>query len=173
MNAYRRSFIKLSVITALSLSLGGCHSRNDTNDILTVSLYPDESITDHASRALVVEFNKPIDPRTLDGNIYLHDKTGSLIEMHTVKLDPDDLSHKKVILEFKSDFYLNESWKYTIFINRNVRSILGRSLPNTVSLEVYTSSRSPFDAAENGSEGGNRSKIIVISDIHMNEQRGF
>jgi UDP-2,3-diacylglucosamine pyrophosphatase LpxH len=130
-------------------------------------------MTDHSARALLLEFNKPIDPRTLDGNIYLHDKTGNLSEMHTVKLDPEDLSHKRVILEFKNDFYLNESWKYTIFINRNVRSILGRSLPNTLSFEVYTNSRSPFDAPVTGTGDGKRSKIVVISDIHMNEQRGY
>ena len=209
MDAYRRDFIKLSVITAVSLSIGGCGNDDETvlltnplgtrpypdpspdDDVeectekceekceeesvlpmpLNVALYPDDAMVEHDARELFVKFDKSIDPQTLDGNIYLSDKTGSLMEAHTVRIDPEDPSRQRVVLEMESDFHLNESWKYTIIVTNKVKSTSGYTLKNTVSLAFHTTSMDPFGVIEPGE--AQRTKIVVISDMHMNEQRGF
>lgn len=91
MDAYRRDFIKLSVVAATSLVIGGCGNNSENGDILLdtmmVTLYPDDSMVEYDADHIILEFNKSIDSQTLNGNIYLSDKTGSLVDMHTVMLD--------------------------------------------------------------------------------------
>ncbi|MEA3456783.1 MAG: hypothetical protein U9R26_09760, partial [Campylobacterota bacterium] len=175
MNAYRRDFIKLSVVAAASLAMGGCSDSSENSailsDILTVTVYPDNSLVDYNADRIVLEFNESMDSLTLVGNIYLSDKRGELMWAHTVALDPEDPSHKRVLINLNDDFHLNESWKYTIVVTGRVKSISGNTLPAPASLEVHTTSKHPFEATESGEV--QRTKIVVISDLHMNEQRGF
>jgi len=175
MDAYRRDFIKLSVVTAVSLAIGGCSNSSENNgillDTLTVMLYPDDSMVEHDTDQILLEFNRPVDSQTLNGNIYLSDKTGSLADTHTVTLDPEDPSDQRVLISLNDDFHLNESWKYTIFVTNQVKSTSGHVLSAPVSLEANTTSKHPFETTESGEV--QRTKIVVISDLHMNEQRGF
>ncbi len=175
MDAYRRDFIKLSVVAATSLVIGGCGNNSENGDILLdtmmVTLYPDDSMVEYDADHIILEFNKSIDSQTLNGNIYLSDKTGSLVDMHTVMLDPEDPSYQRVLINLNDDFHLNESWKYTIVVTNKVKSTSGNALPAPVSLGVSTTSKHPFEATESGEV--QRTKIVVISDLHMNEQRGF
>ena len=112
MDAYRRDFIKLSIIAAISLAITGCKDKEyEDNNILfpyqlSVSLDFGESLIESDTRKIFIAFNKSVDPRTLNGNIYLQDKTGSLIKTHSVKIDPEDTSYQTVILDLKSDFQL-------------------------------------------------------------------
>ena len=175
MDAFRREFMKLSVIAAVSLAIGGCDNNGEDNGILSsalaVILYPDDSMMEHDTNQIVLKFNKPIDPQTLNENIYLSDKTGNLIQMHTVTLDPEDPTHQRVLIDLNDDFHLNESWKYTIVVTNQVKSTSGDSLATHASLEVSTTSKHPFGTTETGEV--QRTKIVLISDLHMNEQRGF
>jgi len=206
MDAFRRNFIKLSVITAVSLAISGCKknfekkpvlsdsldvlptaSSDDVvtedysekayeentamSDFLSVSRYPDDSIIDWDARELYLKFNKPIDANTLNGDIYLSDKTGNLMDVHTVIVDPKDSSYQRVLLKLNSDFYLKESWKYMIVVTSQVKSTSGDTLQDTNSLVLHTTSKNPFEALR--PEELQRTKIAVISDLHMNEQRGF
>ena len=175
MDAFRRDFIKLSVVAAVSLAIGGCSnsSKNDgiLLDALSVTLYPVDSMLEYDTDQIMLEFNKPMDSQTLSGNIYLSDKTGNLINRHTVTLDPEDSSLRRVLINLNDDFHLNESWKYTIVVTNQVKSTSGHVLSAPVSLEVNTTSKHPFEATESGEV--QRTKIVVISDLHMNEQRGF
>ena len=175
MDVFRRDLIKLSVVTAVSLAMGGCSNSSENNgippDTLTVTLYPDNSMMEHDTDQIILEFNKPIDAQTLNGNIYLSDKTGNLIGTHTVMLDPEDSSLQRVLISLNDDFYLNESWKYTIVVTSQIRSTSGHALSAPASLEAHTTSKHPFEATESGEV--QRTKIVVISDLHMNEQRGF
>ena len=175
MDDYRRDFIKLSVVAATSLVIGGCGNNSENGDILLdtmmVTLYPDDSMVEYDADHIILEFNKSIDSQTLNGNIYLSDKTGSLVDMHTVMLDPEDPSYQRVLINLNDDFHLNESWKYTIVVTNKVKSTSGNALPAPVSLRVSTTSKHPFEATESGEV--QRTKIVVISDLHMNEQRGF
>ncbi|HID93864.1 MAG TPA: hypothetical protein EYP60_07190 [bacterium (Candidatus Stahlbacteria)] len=170
MNNSRRRIIKLSVITAVSMAVSGCNSDNEFfTDLFSVRLYPDDSTVAHDSSVITLEFNKPIDLNTLDQNIYLNDKTGNLNHLHTVIADPDDLSSRRIHIKLKDDTCLNESWKYSIIVTESVRSIFGESLSSPVSLEFTTSSQHPFATSRN--ENTSRTKIVVISDLHMNEER--
>ncbi len=172
MDAYRRDFIKLSVIAAVSLTVGGCRDSIDRelSDILSVSIYPPDLMVDSDSREITLKFNEPINPDTIDGNIYLSDKTGTLIDKHSVTIDPQEPLLDKVLIVLNEDFTLNESWKYTIVVTSEVESISGAYMPNGTSLVMTTTSRQPFGMSE--SEEIKRSKIVVISDLHMNEERG-
>ena len=170
MNTSRRKIIKLSVITAVSMAVSGCGSENEFfNDLFSVRLYPDDLMVVHDSNVIILEFNQPIVPDTLDQNIYLQDKTGNLIHLHTVTLDPDDPSHQRVFINLKDEVYLNESWKYSVIVTEQVTSTSGESLSTPVSLEFITTSQHPF--ASTVTENTTRTKIVVISDLHMNEER--
>jgi len=170
MNTSRRKIIKLSVITAVSMAVSGCGSENEFfNDLFSVRLYPDDLMVVHDSNVIILEFNQPIVPDTLDQNIYLQDKTGNLIHLHTVTLDPDDPSHQRIFINLKDEVYLNESWKYSVIVTEQVTSISGESLSTPVSLEFITTSQHPF--ASTSTENTARTKIVVISDLHMNEER--
>ena len=175
MDAYRRDFIKLSVVTAVSLTIGGCSNSSGNNGILlntlTVKLYPDDSMVEHDADHIILEFNNSMDSQTLNGNIYLSDKTGSLVDTHTVTLDPEDSFRQRVLINLNDDFHLNESWKYTIVVTNQVKSTSGNALSAPASLEVSTTSKHPLETTESGEV--QRTKIVVISDLHMNEQRGF
>jgi len=170
MNISRRKIIKLSVITAISIAISGCGSENKFfNDIFSVKLYPDDLMVAHDSNMIILEFNQPIAPNTLDQNIYLQDKTGNLIHLHTVTLDPNDSSHQRIFINLKDDVHFKESWKYSVTVTEQLTSISGESLSTPVSLEFTTTSQHPFDSTT--TENTARTKIVVISDLHMNEER--
>ena len=174
MDAFRRDLVKLSVITAVSLAIGGCNNNSEDNgilsDALTVMLYSNDSMVEHDANQITLKFNQPINPQTLNGNIYLSDKTGSLIQMHTVMLDYEEPTGQQVFISLNDGFRLNESWKYTIVVTDQVKSTSGDTLSTPVSLEMNTTSKCPFETTESGE--AQRTKIVVISDLHMNEQRG-
>ncbi|BAF71821.1 metallophosphoesterase [Sulfurovum sp. NBC37-1] len=174
MDAFRRSFIRLSVVTAVSLAIGGCNnsdSKDSTVNGLSVMLDPDNSMVKHNAEQIVLKFNEPIDPETLDGNILLKDKIGSLGNAYTVMPDPADSHRQRVLIKLNDGFGLKESWKYTIAVSDHIRSIYGYSLPAPISLEFVTTGKNPFESTEPGES--KRTKIVVISDLHMNEQRGY
>ncbi len=173
MNISRRGLIKLSAITAVSMAVGGCGGDNDnefSDDLLSVKLHSVDSMVDCDSDMIILKFNMPMDQETLDQNIYLSDKSGNLLHMHNVVLNFDDVSHQSVHIKLKDSMSLNESWKYSITVTDQVKSISGESLSDTSLLEFTTSSKCPFSS--NISDDINRTKIVILSDLHMNEQRG-
>ena len=135
---------------------------------LNVKLYPDDRLIGFDTQQIVLEFSKAIDADTLDETISLHDKNGRVEGIESISLDPDDTQDMRVVLELKSDFSLKESWKYRVVVTRDLQSISGDILPKDTTLIFYTSSQSPFE-----STADHRSKIVVISDLHLNEQRGY
>jgi len=173
MDDTRRKIIKLSGLTAAGLAVGGCGGNDtmDSDDGLSVALYPADSMVSYDTDQIVLKFSKPVDHQTLSGNIWLTDRTGSLMHMHTVVLDFEDVSHQSVLIKLNEDIHLKESWKYTVIVTEEVKTILGESLTTPILLDLATTSKSPFEAAEPVDES--RTKIMVISDLHMNEQRGY
>jgi UDP-2,3-diacylglucosamine pyrophosphatase LpxH len=173
MDDTRRKIIKLSGLTAAGLAVGGCVGSDtmDSDDGLSVALYPADSMVSYDTDLIVLKFSKPVDHQTLSGNIWLTDRTGSLMHMHTVVLDFEDVSHQSVLIKLNEDIHLKESWKYTVIVTEEVKTTLGESLTAPILLDLVTTSKSPFEAAEPVNE--NRTKIMVISDLHMNEQRGY
>ena len=175
MDAYRRNFIKLSAITAISLLMNGCGDGEDCREegtppgVLTVALYPEEDMVEHTAKRMILEFNKMISPLIFDGIILLDGKTELPIPGYTVAYDSGNPSGHRIAINLSDEFHLKESWKYTILVTEKVRSVCGATLPEAVTLNVVTSSRDPFGAVE--SEESQRSKIMIISDLHMNEQR--
>lgn len=173
MDDTRRKIIKLSGLTAAGLAVGGCGGNDtmDSDDGLSVALYPADSMVSYDTDQIVLKFSKPVDHQTLSENIWLTDRTGSLMHMHTVVLDFEDVSHQSVLIKLNEDIHLKESWKYTVIVTEKVKTILGESLTTPILLDLATTSKSPFEATEPVDES--RTKIMVISDIHMNEQRGY
>lgn len=173
MDAARRKIIKLSGLTAAGLAVGGCGGNDtmDSDDGLSVALHPADSMVSHDTDRIVLKFSKPVDHQTLSGNIWLTDKTGSLMHMHTVTLDFEDVSHQSVLINLNDDHFLKESWKYTVIVNEEVKTTSDESLSETIFLDLATTSKSPFEDAEPADVS--RTKIMVLSDLHMNEQRGY
>ncbi|MEA3491740.1 MAG: metallophosphoesterase [Campylobacterota bacterium] len=173
MDVSKRNLIKLSVVAAVSLVVGGCGDDNDEGgsapDQLEVSIYPPDSMIECDARQITLKFSKPINPDTLTGNIYLSDKSGTLMEKYSVTINPEEPIQDRVLILLHEDFTLRESWRYRIVVTDRVESTYGRSMQNGSSLEFTTTSRHPFGLLESGET--DRTKIVVISDLHMNEER--
>jgi UDP-2,3-diacylglucosamine pyrophosphatase LpxH len=175
MDAYRPDLIKLSIIAAASLAIGGCeddcNGKSGSSNFLTVMLYPDDLLVSYTTRRIILNFNQPIDPLTLKENIFLSDKGESFTDKYIVILDQDDPSGQRVAIDLIDEFSLKESWKYTVTVTDRVRSISCDALPSTEKLSFNTTSRHPFEIVESAEDA--RTKIVIISDLHMNEQRAY
>ena len=182
MDRERREMIKLSGVAALMLIAGaGC----DPEEILDTGKDDDSSSSAQSSASgtglavslakridpdsdrIVLAFSQPVDPTTVNGReIRLEEKSGRP-PRYRVEPDAGDPSGQTVGIVLEAGEAFRESWKYTVRVSTGVRSVTGESLPAETVLGVMTLSRSPFDGNGNG-----RTKIVVISDIHMGEQRG-
>jgi len=154
----------------MSLIMSGC----GTDDIIKNIFEDDEVVSTDTSiqydvRKIYLKFSEAIDEQTLNGNVYLMDKTGSLVHRHTVELDTNVTSNTGVIIVLNPDFDLEESWIYTVVITSGLKTTSGKSVTDLIHLNILTASKSPFLDTDPVNE--NRTKIVVISDIHMNEQR--
>jgi UDP-2,3-diacylglucosamine pyrophosphatase LpxH len=165
----RRDIIKLSGIVAAGLAMGGCGSStaSSTDGGLAVSLYPDQDRVAYDANIVTLKFNMPMDAQTLEGNITLADKNGTLEGLYDVMLDVEDVSSQTVILVLNGVSF-TPSWRYRIGITSAVKSTTGAAFNKTQELAFVTTSRSPFEAPLSNTV---RSKIVVISDLHLNQQR--
>ena len=136
------------------------------DDTLSVALYPDDTPVEFDTRQIILKFNKAIEAETLEGTISLNDKKGRVDGIESLSLDPDDARNMRVRVKLRSDFQLRESWRYRVVVTRGLCSKSGDTLPDNTTLVFHTSSQSPFESTEK-----KRSKIIVISDLHLNEER--
>lgn len=168
----RRNIIKLSCVVAAGLAVGGCGDsdpcREDDGDALTVSLYAPEEMISYDTEKILLKFNRSIDPQTLEGSITLGLQGENLEGMYMVTPDYEDVSSRTVLITLTEGYRLKPSRRYRVTVGSGVTSTDGVTLRQAQAITFVTSSRSPFAAADNDAI---RSKIVVISDLHLNQQR--
>ncbi len=179
MDRSRREMIKLSAVAAVMLVAGaGC----DPDDMFDPGKKEDGeepkatgglAVTapkriDPDSGEVVLTFSREIDPTTVSGRTVA--MKGADLQSYDYRVSPDPQDRKKVRIVLKPGVRLRESWKYSVEVGTGVRSLQNESLSGKTRMPVMTESRSPFVASPQRRPV--RSKIVVISDIHMGEQRG-
>jgi UDP-2,3-diacylglucosamine pyrophosphatase LpxH len=172
MDKSRRNIIKLSGLAAAGLAMGGCGDGTSdagecTQGALTVTLASSEGMVAYDADRVVLKFSLPVDPQTIEDTISLHDKSGSLAGTYDVVVENTDVSSRTVSLVLREGYAFKASWKYYVSVGPGVASTAGEALSCTEELVFVTTSRSPFEAED----GALRSKIVVISDLHLNQQR--
>ena len=88
---------------------------------------------DHNARSIEILFNENIDQSTIDDNIELSDKDGSLNPKFDI-----EVYGKIVTLRFHQDYILNDGWKYFLIITTGLKSINGTSLKYDETFELRT-----------------------------------
>ena len=168
--------VRLFLIAVLALGtaglltcLSGCGSSGGDQG-LAVSVYLTGDALPYRSRDIKLLFNKAIDPATLADNIILSDSTGSLAGHYTLEMYGADADQETVLIRLNDDYDLNEAWLYTVRVTTGVRAATGETLPANTDLEIITSGASPLSGPELGGTM-TRTKIVVISDIHLGEER--
>lgn len=137
----------------------------------------------YESRYLLLQFSNELENDSLPGSIDLRDSDSSLIANCTVEIFPGDNTGKTVWIKFPDDFNLEESSKYYVEIQkglRYVRSINSKGIKSyakvskKIIFDFVTSSRCPLTPtanAEDANDNVQRTKYIVISDIHIGDAR--
>jgi UDP-2,3-diacylglucosamine pyrophosphatase LpxH len=149
-------------------------------DFSIVSLNPR---LQHDTRFLLIEFNKEIDGESLGNAIELSDSSGSLNGNYTLELYPLDARGFMVWFKFNDGFSLDESTKYTVTAKKGLRYVNKttskgvkryRLLRKKISHDFVTRSQCPLvknEKSKNIKGEDARTKIVVISDIHIGDKR--
>ena len=169
MDKSRRGMIKLSGLVAVALAVGGC-GEEDTpaaGDALSVALFPSGDMVAYDADRVVLKFSRPVDPLTLAGNITLADRDGTPEGLYDVMLDAEDVSSQTVLIVLNG-YGFTPSWRYRVTVTAAVKSTTGMALAAAQEIAFVTTSRSPFGYVGADAQ---RSKIVVISDLHLNRQR--
>lgn len=170
MDKRRRTIIKLSGVAAAGLAFGGCGTSGAdacTQGALSVTLAASDGMVAYDADRVVLKFSLPVDPQTLEGNIVLRDQNGELTAACDVAVERTDVSNQTVSLVWREGYAFKASWKYAVVVGTGVASTAGEALACPETLTFVTTSRPLFEAAD----GAVRSKIVVISDLHLNQQR--
>ena len=142
----------------------------------TTSVEPDDSLSfsfpllpqkhdlyyhlDHTARSIEMLFSEDIDEATITNNIDFSDVTGSPNSHYDI-----EVFGKIVTLQFHTEFFLNDGWKYLLTINTGLKSTDGNCLKKTEDIEFRTTGK-PITL-----NGLQRTSIVCISDIHMGDER--
>ena len=137
----------------------------------------------YESRYLLLQFNYELDKDSLAGTIDLRDSTSSILSNCTVQMYTGDNAGKTVQVNFADNFSLAESSKYYVDINKGLRYVKGISkkgvkrygkVSKTMTFYFVTSSRCPLTPTanvEDANDNVQRTKYVVVSDIHIGDSR--
>lgn len=191
----RRDILKLSVAASASIFATGCGmdgatatssdaspSASSLQQSTAASLTESDTQLGSQSKGFNLTFNEPIDTTLFTGeNIKLKDQSGYVSEdSYVVRLNYADSTYKTVNIDFADDFRLKSSWKYTVEIQPSAWF----DAASSHYIDFVTAAISPFENLSSGVSGSNvslaadaaapqRTQIIVISDIHMNDDRAL
>ena len=123
---------------------------------------------DHNARSIEILFNENIDQSTINDNIELSDKDGSLNPKFDI-----EVYGKIVTLRFHQDYILNDGWKYFLIITTGLKSINGTSLKYDETFELRTTGEliGLTDYRSTIRDTIQRDLIVCISDVHMGDAR--
>ncbi len=163
----RKSIIILSMAVIAVLS-DGCHSGGNHSVLAEdISVQSDSNGMLHYDiETITLNLSKSIDENTLENSIHLYDKYGLLSDsFYTLKLNKDT---SEIEIKLSDSFKLNHGWRYTIHISDTLKTTELQNF-TTKKIEFVTKARSVLDEEyiANPSISKDRTKIIVISDLHI------
>jgi len=169
-----RSVFTLLFLVSLFF-LYGCSSGGGTTGTLLMTtgfedLTPRHGLyfsMDYQAVSMEIGFNMHVNPETVPGNIDLYDKTGTLSGNYDVEVDGDS-----VVIRFHGGYQLKPGWQYFVSISSAVESAYGHPMKEDTTLELRTASANIFaQDVSTGSNHAEKTAIVVISDLHMGEER--
>lgn len=121
----------------------------------------------HSARSIEIVFSERIDPSSLEGNISLSDRSGSLNGSYDA-----DVSGAIVRLLLHPGFNLKEGWVYSLALTTGIRSVSGNNIESDKILELR-STMMPFNQAGTGPglDTLPAHSVAVISDLHLGDAR--
>lgn len=144
MDKARRSALKLSGLAAAALTLGACGKSDDSpspSSTLGVSFWPERMVVAYDAASVAVYFDQPIDGDTLEGRFHLSDLNGPVDIIDEVIVDPQEVTHKRVLIVLKTGMELTPSWKYYLTIVPGVASTNRASPASTATSTTSTTPR--------------------------------
>jgi hypothetical protein len=132
------------------------------------------------SRYLLLQFTSELDRYSLPGSIDLRDSANSLLPNCTIEMFPGDNTGKTVWIRFSDNFSLEESSKYYVDIQKSLRYVKNVTrngvkkyvkVPKKMTYYFVTSSRCPLIPTIEAGGVGQRTKYVVVSDIHIGDAR--
>ncbi|MDP8314509.1 MAG: metallophosphoesterase [Candidatus Celaenobacter antarcticus] len=168
MKKYFKKFLPFFIIIFITIFLfSSCTETAGPDGSLSVSfplLHKKHDLyyhLDHTARSIEMLFTEEIDETTVANNIDFSDITGSLNSHYDV-----EVYGKIITLQFHTEFFLNDGWKYILTISTELKSTDGNCLKKTENIEFRTTGK---PIANIGSL--QRTSIVCISDIHMGDER--
>lgn len=119
---------------------------------------------DYLERSIELNFSRPLDSATIDGNITFSGKSGIPDSLYKVVF-----YGRKAIIAFQPGFQLQDGWRYQINITTGLKSTSGITMPSNTIIEIRTNAKQLFLA--NDTSG--RNSVVCISDIHMGDPRAI
>ena len=123
---------------------------------------------DYRARSIEIGFNMRLNPDSVNGNIDLYDKNGTLSENYSV-----EVGGNSVFIYFQDDYQLKPGWQFFLFVSKTVQSASGRPMQEDTTFQIRTTSSHILadGAFTGGASKAERTNIVCISDVHMGEQR--
>lgn len=179
-NLVMKRISRFLLVLLLPLLLWGCSSSSSAPLPLTVTTNIKTSDAQEALSTIeplneiILEFSEPLNMATIDGNVSLQVvKTGGVL----ASVDPpiavvsDAQMPNRVIIRTKDDSKLPSGEEYKLVVSRGIQSVSG----NTMEQDFirYFATDYNLSLRLTSEPGDNRTITIVISDIHLGDQRSI
>lgn len=177
----KKSIISLIVLVALGSTFFIQHACKKAGEVVPQPEYLSVSLArltlmhdlyyrlKHHERSIEIDFSEMLEENSVEGNIILRDKNGSLESDYDLQV-----SGRKVMLMLHSGFQLKDGWKYLLDITTGIKSTSGLSLEYDKTFQLRTLAWHPHENILKGElalENVQRNAIACISDIHMGDDR--
>lgn len=120
-------------------------------------------------RSIELIFSEELKAESVTSNVAFRDHMNDLTNMVDI-----EVSGANVMLLFHPEFHLNEAWAYEIVLKPGITSVSGMGLAGETKLECRTGLlHGEFHDGLTKVLLPQRTKIAIISDIHMGDQRAY
>ena len=166
----------------LPLLLWGCSSSSSSSSpsplTVTISIRTSDAreplSTIEPPQEILLEFSQPLDTATIDENVSLQVvKTGGILASADppVEVVSDDQMPNRVIIRTKNGSKLLAGEEYRLAVASGIRSIGGAAMEQDY--VRYFATDYDLSSPLAGAPAENRTMTIVISDVHLGDQRSI
>jgi UDP-2,3-diacylglucosamine pyrophosphatase LpxH len=171
----------LVLICASILSIWGCSSSSSSHSQpLTVktsiqtSDSADKPSAVDPTNSIILEFSEPLDMNTVEGKISLHTvKAGGLLvsDSPLMEIISDSQKPKQIMIRTKNGANFLSGEEYKLKVSMDIQSVYGNTLKQDFVRYFATDYNFGYGSDNIPELGNDRIMIIIISDIHMGDQR--
>ena len=171
----------LVLICASILSIWGCSSSSSSHSQpLTVktsiqtSDSADKPSAVDPTNSIILEFSEPLDMNTVEGKISLHTvKAGGLLvsDSPPIEIISDSQKPNQIVIKTKNGANFLSGEEYKLEVSMDIQSLYGNTLKQDFVGYFATDYNFGYGSDNIPELGNDRIMIIIISDIHMGDQR--